>query len=40
MTGDDLIAYGTWSVITVVFFIVVGLVYTKSRRKKDEPSSY
>ena len=37
---NNIIAFGTWSVITAIFFIVVGLVYTKSRRKKDESSTH
>ena len=40
MTGQDIIAFGTWSAITAIFFIVVSLVYTKSRRKKNESPSH
>lgn len=41
MTNPDLVALGTWSVITAIFIVVVTLVYKKfSRKKQDEPSSH
>jgi len=41
MANPDLIAFGTWSVITAIFIIVTSLVYRKfSRRKQDESPSH
>ena len=39
MGNTDIVAFGVWSVITVVILIVISLVY-RQRRKKNEPSSH
>ncbi len=39
MAGAGIVAFGVWSVITVVILIVISLVY-RQRRKKNESSSH
>ncbi|MGI0069804.1 MAG: hypothetical protein ACREAN_06075 [Nitrosopumilaceae archaeon] len=37
MTHFDLVAFGSWSAVTAIFIIVIGLVYKQfTKRKKDE----
>ena len=33
MAGADIVAFGIWSVITVVILIVISLVYRQRRKK-------
>ena len=41
MASPDLIALGTWSVITAIFIVVTSLVYRRfSRRKQDESPAH
>ena len=41
MNTHDFMVFGSWSVITSIFILVVSLAYRKfSRRQKDESSSY
>lgn len=39
MAGEGIVAFGVWSVITVVILITISLVY-RQRRQKNEPSSH
>jgi len=37
MAHFDLIAFGSWSVVTAIFIIVISLAYKQfTKRKKDE----